>query len=269
MQVMEKKAKCPLCGAKNPVGAPRCGICTRPLEEAPLPSQAVYQEALWSTRIASKGARKKSNPAFALLLVALVGLGLNYFVVKKGPDWLHEPVQAPQGSTWKEYRDQPDYLVDLPGTPMVGTAEALGSQLSTASVWVDDRWDVARDDNTRSVGAMENARNRLHAGVVVASGVAPADPAATLSGLVASLVPNTELAVGGVDSVQRPAYGEQFTLTTNFTGFPEPSKSGTVRATATIWEGRIYIAASFVVGGDDKALHQNLVEDFHPVGAPR
>ncbi len=238
MQVMEKKAKCPLCGAKNPVGAPRCGICTRPLEEAPLPSQAVYQEALWSTRIASKGARKKSNPAFALLLVALVGLGLNYFVVKKGPDWLHEPVQAPQGSTWKEYRDQPDYLVD----PHRGC---------------------------RELGAMENARNRLHAGVVVASGVAPADPAATLSGLVASLVPNTELAVGGVDSVQRPAYGEQFTLTTNFTGFPEPSKSGTVRATATIWEGRIYIAASFVVGGDDKALHQNLVEDFHPVGAPR
>jgi hypothetical protein len=268
MLLLEKKAKCPLCGTKNPVDAVRCSICTRPLDNDPLPSQAVYQEALWSSRIASKTARKKANPYAVLGLLVVAAVIVNYFVVGLGPSWAHETAPVERGSLWKEQRSLPGYVADLPGTPMLGAATAGGSSLATASVWVDGHWDLVRDAGTQSVGGLAEANAGVHADLVLASGNAPADAIASLPAIVAAFVPGTQLAAGGVNTVQDPAFGNQLTLTTGFTGFPDEAGDGTVRATATVANGRIYVAASFVVGGDDSALHARLTSTFVPDGMP-
>ena len=260
-----KKVRCPLCGAKNPVDAPRCTICTRPLQGNSLPTQAVYEEALWSTRIASKGARTKVNPYAVLGLLVVAAVILNYFVIGLGPSWAHEQAEAPLGADWKVYRDQPDYAVDLPGSPIIGRADAQGTELTTATVWVGSRWQRIRDDDTRSVGALEEARVGVHAALVTAVGPAPGDPAASLTAVVQSMVGGTQLEPGGITTVQDPPAGQQrLVLLTNHTGFPEPNDRGVVRATAIVAGGRIWIAASFVRGGDDAALHEHLVEHFVP-----
>ena len=137
MQLLEKKAKCPLCGAKNPVDAPRCGTCTRPLQNDPLPSQALYDEALWSTKIASKGARTPTNPYAVLALLVVAAVIVNYFVLGFGPSWAHEAKPPAKGFEWKVYTGQPDYRADLPGEPITGSAGAFGTTLTTATVWVD------------------------------------------------------------------------------------------------------------------------------------
>ena len=177
MQLLEKKAKCPLCGAKNPVDAPRCGTCTRPLQNDPLPSQALYDEALWSTKIASKGARTPTNPYAVLALLVVAAVIVNYFVVGLGPSWAHEAKPQAKGFEWKVYTGQPDYRADLPGEPITGSAGAFGTTLTTATVWVDGHWDLVRDRDTRSVGALDLARRNVHAALILASGPAPADPA--------------------------------------------------------------------------------------------
>ena len=94
MQLLEKKVKCPLCGAKNQKDARRCAICTRPLANDPLPSQAVYDEALWSTKIATKRSRQRTNPYLLLVTAVAVALLANYFVLGYGPSWAHEPDAA-------------------------------------------------------------------------------------------------------------------------------------------------------------------------------
>ena len=268
MQLLEKKAKCPLCGAKNPVDAPRCGTCTRPLQNDPLPSQALYDEALWSTKIASKGARSSTNPYAVLALLVVAAVIVNYFVLGFGPSWAHEAKPQAKGFEWKVYTGQPDYRADLPGEPITGSAGAFGTTLTTATVWVDGHWDLVRDRDTRSVGALDLARRNVHAALILASGPAPADPATALSTLVQTLQPDTQLEPGGVDTVQDPPYGQQITLATSFTGFPEANGSGTVRATAIVLDGKVYIAASFVTGGDDPSLHSRLTSHFTPAGAP-
>ena len=135
-------------------------------------------------------------------------------------------------------------------------------------MWVDGHWDLVRDRDTRSVGALDLARRNVHAALILASGPAPADPATALSTLVQTLQPDTQLEPGGVDTVQDPPYGQQITLATSFTGFPEANGSGTVRATAIVLDGKLYIAASFVTGGDDASLHSRLTSHFTPTGAP-
>lgn len=264
MLLLEKKVKCPLCGAKNAMRAPRCTICTRPLENDPLPSQAVYQEALWSTKIASKSVRRSTNPLAVLGAVVVVAALMNYFVLGFGPSWAHVAEPVAKGSQWKVYRGQPDYLVDLPGEPMVTTVPTMGTSLTVASVWVDGNWNPVRDARTRSAGGLDEARRNVTAGVMTASGAAPADPGASLTAMVTSLVNGAELAPGGVSSVQNPDIGEQFTLATTFTGWPEESNRGSVRATAVVLDGRVYVAASFVLNGDDAGLHERLVENLTP-----
>lgn len=261
-----KKTKCPLCGAKNPVDAPRCGICTRPLQsQAALPSQAVYEEALWSTRIASKQARGKINP-YAVLAIAVIGaVILNYFVIGLGPSWTHEDSGPERGADWKVYRDQPDYEIDMPGQPMIGTASAQGATLTTATVWVDGNWAKVRDDNTQAAGKLDAARVAAHAALVVGSGNAPADPAASLTAIVQSLLGGLTLEPGGVTVAQNPPAGRQVvTLATNYTGFPEPNDRGVVRATATVANGHLWVVVSYVRGGDDAALHAALTDHFEP-----
>ncbi|MFN8053068.1 MAG: zinc ribbon domain-containing protein [Acidimicrobiales bacterium] len=268
MQLLAKKAKCPLCGAKNPPDAARCGICTRPLANDPLPSQAVYQEALWSTKIATKQARKKASPSTFLSLIIVLGVLLNYFVLGFGPEWLHEPKATPKAADWQVFSGNPDFKADLPGHPMETLRKIPGSGLNAATVWVDANWDLLRDDETQSVAALDVARRRVHAQLTAAAGPAPADVAASIPAIVGALAPGSALADGGVTAVDQPAYGEQFDLVTTYVGWPDESGSGTVRAHVVVFDGKLFVAATFVHDGDDEALHRRLVSTFVPTGSP-
>lgn len=261
-----KKTRCPLCGAKNPIDAARCSICTRPLERNPLPTQAVYEEALWSTRIASKhSTRRRIDPVpvgFMLLVCAAL---LNYFVLGYGPSWAHVDPPPDKAGDWAVNRGQADYVADIPGVPMRAVVAAQGTSIETATVWVDSNWLRIRDDNTQSVGRLQEARDGAHAALVLGVGAAPADPAASLTAIVQAMLPGTELEVGGVSTQQDPPPGQQkISLVTNYTGFPEPADRGVVRATATVANGKIWIAASYVRPGDDPDLHHRLIEHFEP-----
>jgi hypothetical protein len=266
MQLLEKKTKCPLCGAKNEIGASRCSICTRPLNDDLLPTQAVYQEALWASKIATPGSRRKTNPYLILVTVLAVAVTLNYFVLGFGPSWAHEPEPAPKGFGWVQQMKLPGYRVDMPGIPLIHMANASGTSLQTARVWVDSNWDLLRDQESTSVAAVQVALKRLHAGIVTASGPAPANPASAVSSVVAALNPDgaAQLADGGVTELRDPAFGQQFDLVTEYRGWPEEADTGTVRARVIVVGGKMFVAATFVKDGDDPALQQRLVSAFSP-----
>lgn len=268
MQLLEKKVKCPLCGAKNGARAARCAICTRPLNNDPLPSQALYDEALWSTKIASKRSRKATSPYLILVVVLAVGLCVNYFVVKAGPDWMHEPVPLGKGFSWEEQTELGRYRVDLPGHPIREEVPVAGVTFNAASVWVDGNWEKLRDEDTRSIMALQDSIVRLHSGLVVATGPAPMDPASSINSVVAAMSPGAVLADGGVTALQDPDYGAQWDLVTTYTGWPEESKEGTVRARVIVLDNEMFVAATFTNGGDDPDVHERLVQSFVPNAAP-
>lgn len=263
MQLIEKKIKCPLCGARNKVDARRCTICTRPLANDPLPSQAIYQDALWSSTIATPRGTSGSGISPWFLAVALVvgAALLNYFVLGWGPSWAHEPTSPERGFSWKEYRDDPAYRVDLPGVPIVTPVDVAGTHLTAASVWVDRFWDVSRDATTQSAASLDVSRRSAHALVVTASGPAPADTANAVGAMVASLAPGVALEEGGVIA---DGSSGRYLLRTRFAGWPEPAEEGIVRATVTVEGNTVLVAATFVRGGDDPALAERLVEQLVP-----
>lgn len=265
MQMLEKKVKCPLCGARNKVDAPRCTICTRPLANDPLPSQALYQEALWSSTIAtSRGNTGTGVSPWFVVGVLVVALALlNYFVVGLGPSWAHEPKAPERGFTWKEYRGDPAYRADLPGTPLVLPVDVAGTRLTAAAVWVDSNWNVARDGTTQSVAALDAGLRTAHGLIVTASGPAPSDTANAVGAMVAALAPGVALEEGGVTADGTTG---RFLLRTKFAGWPLPADEGVVRATVRVDGGTVFVAASFVRGGDDPALAERLVEQFVPAG---
>ena len=265
MQLLEKNtAKCPLCGAKNPTGARRCSTCTRPLENDPLPSQAVYEEALWARKVATKASRQKTNPYVALVALLAIALCANYFFFGYGPSWAHDPKPVPKGNTWKVYRDQPQYIADLPGTPMVEQVAGPAGPLTTATVWVNSHWDKVRDDNTESIGALAEARAQRYAILTTAVGTAPGDIAASADQTLSALAPGVTLAEIDVTEVQDPPSGRQFEVRANSSGWPEASSAGVVRARFIAIDGQVFIAAAFLDGADEVALYDRLVEMFIP-----
>lgn len=265
MQLLEKKVKCPLCGARNKLDARRCTICTRPLANDPLPTQALYQDALWSSTIATpRGSTGTGISPWFVVAVLVVGAAVaNYFVLGWGPSWAHEPATPERGFSWKEYRDDPAYRVDLPGVPMVAPIDVAGTRLTAAGVWVDRFWDVSRDATTQSAASLDLSRRSAHALIVTASGPAPADTANAIGAMVAAVAPGVALEEGGL--VADGSSG-RYLLRTRFAGWPEPADEGVVRATVTVHEGSVLLAATFVREGDDPALAERLVEQFVPTG---
>ena len=271
MQHVAKKIKCPLCGAKNAGDASRCSTCTRPLSTDTLPSQAVFQEALWAERIASKQSRAKTNPYVLLLAAIVIALVANYFWIGYGPDWAHVDQPLPKGSNWTEQRSRPEFRVDLPGTPMVATAtDATGRSVTTSSVWLDSHWDLLRDENTRSTGGLLQSRRDLYAVTAVATTTDPGatDLRAAMSATIAAMAPGAVLGTTEVQQRQDPPYGEQFDLRAPYSDWPDAAGAGVVRARAIFLNGKVYVAATFFEQSEERALQDRLVRNFVPEGAP-
>lgn len=269
MQRTEKKTKCSQCGTMNPPGLTRCRICTRPLISDPLPTQAVFDEALWSRKVASRPARQRTSPYLVLVTAIAVGLMVNYFSLGYGPSWMHEARPIEKAADWKLYDTQPDFEVDLPGLPTVEKGGAAGISLTTSSVWVDREWHRIRDEETNSIAALDAARRNLHAGLFVASGTAPPTAITSIDALLASMAPGSELDGGTTTSLQDPPYGAQYDVERAYSNWPEASEGGVLRARVILFKGKIFIAATLSNGTDDAALHSRLISEFIPAGSPK
>ncbi|NLA37512.1 MAG: hypothetical protein GX868_17745 [Actinobacteria bacterium] len=253
MAMVTKKVRCPLCGTGNDAESQRCSVCTRPLVEAPLASQRVYDETLWSERIASDGSKKPTNMVFVLGCALILALVVNYFVVKAGPDWAHEPPTVAPGDTWRTLDAANGVTVDLPGTPTVAAVTLGGAPATMASVWVDDAWDVVRDERTTSKLAEADALDTMHAAIAVATSPA-ADAAPSLDELARAISPELVLVPSATVATEAGAGADELAWKweADYSGFPRPNVEGTVRG-RSLQRGNVRLSIVTVLRTDDDA----------------
>ena len=269
MQLLDRKLRCTLCGAKNDPGNLRCEICTRPFPSDGSAAQSVYEEALWTQPIDAKRRRKVAfHPIVAALILVAVAAVVNYEVTKWGPEWAHGPQDIVKASDWKTYRGQPGVRVDLPGNPMVSSVTAPSGVLAVAQVWVDGNWLLLRDADTRAVGPLATARASLYSTLVLATGAAPTDRRTGAQAAVGALEPDATVADLKTTELQNPRFGQQFDVTGTYTGHPDESGHGSFAARVIIFDGQMFIGATFAPGGVDPALHSEFIADLVPDGAP-
>ena len=266
MQNVDKKQKCPLCGAKNPPDASRCATCTRPLNTDVLPSQALYREALWAQPVSTRRAGR-SNATLVVVLVLLLGAVGNYFWLGYGPDWMHSAEITTKGESWAQYTGQPEFRIDRPGAPM-GRLGATGDGLAvkSVSVWVDANWDANRDANTQATGAFIDARRTLHA--VVAAATTPMPTSLPIeqnfAPIMAAMAPGVTLGTPAITPVPNAPYGVQYDVSVPYTDWPDSAGKGTARARFINYKNQLFVAATFTNAGDDADLQARLVENFVP-----
>lgn len=249
MKLASRRIKCPLCGTINPPQSDRCSVCTRPLRESDLASQRVYDEALWSERIASKRARRPVSLATIAVVVVIVAAIVNYFVVKAGPDWAHEPRTIVPGETWHSVDIGAGARLDLPGSPLVSN-EVLGAVPATVStVWVGDSWEAVLDDTTTSKIEFESALERFRGAVLVATstGDAATPPLAELTARVAA---EAALTPSAVVPTEAAANQLSWRWESSATGWPRPNVQTTVAGRA-IRSGNVTVSVVTIVAGDD------------------
>lgn len=259
MAMVSKKVRCPLCGTGNDAEAQRCSVCTRPLVEAPLASQRVYDETLWSEKIASGGSKKSTNMVFVLGCALILALVVNYFVVKAGPDWAHEPPAVAPGDTWRTVDAANGITVDLPGAPMIAPVTLGGASATMASVWVDDAWEAVFDDRTTSKAAEAGALDAMHAAVAVASGPASA-AAPSLEELALALAPGLVLDPSATVPAQAEANGLAWKWEADYSGFPRPNVEGVVRGRSLQRDGVRLSIVTILRTDDDAELLDALFE---------
>lgn len=252
MSVITKKVRCPLCGEPNLPEAQRCRACTRPLTEAPLPTQRIYEENLWSTPVASKDSAKPKGLVFVLTISLIFALVVNYFFVRKGPEWAHEPDPVVPGETWRAFDTGRGVGLDLPGSPVRGNTTLWGADASLASVWVNGVWDVVRDEFTTSKVARDAAVANAHAAIVVATGPAADTPPSlgelaqrAADGLTIESQPTTSDRLDGVDAAWR--------WEADADGFPTPNVEG-VAYGRSVQRGGVRVSIVTVLRTDDGGM---------------
>ena len=259
MAMVSKKVRCPLCGTGNDPDAERCSVCTRPLVEAPLASQRVYDETLWAEKIAAGGSKKPTNMVFVLGCALILALVVNYFVVKAGPEWAHEPPAVAPGDTWRTVDAANGITVELPGTPMLTPITFGGAPTSMASVWVDDVWEAVLDDRTTSKVAEADALDSMHAAGAVATGPA-SDSAPALEELALALAPDIVLDPAATVPAQAAADELEWTWEADHRGFPRPNVEGTVRGRSLQRDGVRLSIVTILRTDDDAELLDELFQ---------
>lgn len=265
MALKTNKVRCTVCKTKNDATQARCSVCTKPITQNALASQKVHDELLWAQPVATRRTRRQNPMAkwFAsLLLLAALGAA-NYFYLGYGPDWAHDVPQHAKGYEWRTYNGE-TYRADLPGTPVEESIQAGGTELSTASVWVNSRWNLLRDAETKTAGAETFAQQNLFATVLTAEGgkTDSLDESATV--IVRNLFEGVTIEDEIVKDVDSPKFGMAVDLTATFRGHPIDNSQGVVKARIWTVGNKTYVAATFFDDTVDEDLHTKLVRAMLP-----
>lgn len=259
MKLAQRKIKCPLCGAANAPEAHRCTVCTRPLQDAPLASQRVYDEAMWSEKIASKESREPINKFFVLACLLVAAGVLNYFVVKAGPDWAHQTAVSGRGESWRTTDAGSGVKVDLPGRPVRTNGSMNGQPAAQMSVWVDGSWESVRDENTNSKAALDRSLDSMHAAIFVSVSANAVD-APAISDLVTQLAPESVIDASSVVPIEAPTNTLAWKWESAATGWPRANVEGMAYGRA-IRRGDVTAVVVTIVRHDDGGALLSAVMD--------
>ena len=260
MPLTTKTKRCPSCGSRNDAATDRCRICTRPLVASRNATEAVYEEALWSQRIAQKHASDRMRKPSIL---APLGLGLlvlailNYFLFGLGPDWAHAPREVPQDFSWRQFDEPTLFRVDLPGAPL----RERSTTAQAWSTWVDANWSLVLGEQVLSPQARADAERDLYASQLVAWGQIPTD-VLSVSATITSFRPGIHLESPVIFEVAGSTGGHQYDFDANYTDWPSTGHNGTLKARVISVGGQQYLVATLFDDAFDTALHQRLVQQF-------
>lgn len=259
--------RCRQCGAKNPAGAARCRICTRPLATDATSSNAVFENQLWSEPISGKPERKPVSKLFLVPVVLVALIAVNYVWIGGGPDWAHAPQPVERGTDWRTFTmADHDVRVVLPGDPEVTTVPTPSGDITVAQTWVDANWRVLRDRHTRAPGALLFAREHYASVVAVAVIDTPGD--VDERALLGAIEPGMSLTGSTTREVQFPSAGHQFDLSATFEKWPTASASGQVHARLVTQDDRRVLIAVISPNGGDSELLDQVVNDFLSTQTP-
>jgi hypothetical protein len=269
MPVATKTVKCPSCGAKTPAGADRCRICTRNLPPSASPSQAAYEEALYSSPVRGSAVARTRRKLWPLLVVVIAGLLVwNYLELGYGPAWAHRAEAHQPGDNWRTFRGIDGVTVYLPGEPIVESTGTAAGHLERARVGIDDHWDAILDAGVLSSGARREAESNLDATLAVGEAAAPSDIESAAPALVAGLIPGADLSEMTLTQGAGAFGGADYQFTAAFAGYPDKGSHGTVRARLVVVDDHTYLAATFFHESQDTDLSDRLLEGFTPDAAP-
>ena len=229
MLLADPKLRCPSCGAKNPIDAIRCNTCTRQLPRDQMPSQAAFEEAMYSQPVrekATSAAWMSKSTLGILFLVALVFL--NYQYIGWGPSWAHRDMVA-KGETWRTFRND-EFSVILPGNPEQQLIPTPVGDVQLYEVGVDDRWVSVLDADITAPAARIEGENDLYATVEVATGMISGDLATEAEALLVGTQSGTELSNVEVLPVENAKVGVQVSVTADYVGGPKNAGKGQVSA---------------------------------------
>jgi hypothetical protein len=263
MLLADPKLRCPSCGAKNPIDATRCNTCTRQLPRDQMPSQAAFEEAMYSQPVREKptsAAWMSKSTLGILLLIALAFL--NYEYIGWGPDWAHRDM-VHKGDTWRTFRND-EFSVILPGNPEQDIVATSTGDLQRYQVGVDSDWVSVLDADITAPALRIEGENDLYGTVEVATGIIAGDLASQAAALVAGTQPGTELSDVEVKPFEDAKIGVQVTVTADYVGGPKKAGHGKVSARLVNDNGVLYLLATFVENGSDQALQDKLVSGFTP-----
>jgi hypothetical protein len=226
-----------------------------------MPTQAAYEEALYSRPVSKRTANTRWVRPFTLLaLLVLALLAWNYFTFGYGPNWAHRPVAASQ-ATWRTFRAD-GWSALLPGNPVQSDTPTDSGDYHSYVVLVDGNWESILDADIISPGLRAQAIANQHATVAVAVTPSSGDLAAAAPALVQQLAPNATYQQPKVTTPSDGGFGTQVEYTAQVSDGAEAAPDGTVRARLVSDGATTWVLATFTANGDDTALNDAVVGGF-------
>jgi hypothetical protein len=268
MLLADEKVRCPSCGAKNDPDDERCRTCTRAMPREQMPSQAAFEEALYSRAVSKQQAGSKFLRRFTLVLLLLVGLAAaNYYYLGYGPAWAHKDLQN-HTESWLTLSGD-GWQTLFPGRPIEAHIPTASGQFDADTVLVDGQWNSVLDADVTTPGQQAAGRASQHAMVAIGVTATPGDLAAAAPMLVSRFAPHATYEEVAVTTPTDAALGTQLVLTARVSDGGDEAPTGTVRARLVADGSTTYVIATFTANGDDRALQSALVKEFRtePAGS--
>jgi hypothetical protein len=261
MLLADSKVRCPSCGAKNDADAERCRTCTRSLPRDQMPSQAAFEQALYSQSVATaKPKTSNANRWFMVLLLVGALAAANYYSFGYGPTWAHRNLSSHEDN-WRSLAGDGWHML-FPGRPIEDRIPTSSGDILRDKVLVDGRWNSILDADVLGPGMQAKALTDQHATVIVAVAPSPSDLAAGAQSLVQVIVPGATLTDVKVDSPTDATYGAQVELTAHVTNAGQDAPTGNARVRLVAVGPTTYLVGTFVAQGQDTDLQRALVRSF-------